>query len=482
MTAERCALPESDIASDAHTSSRGEASTSLASTKLADCSGEIDVAQGDAAPIYAREFLLSVRAAKGTQDAPPSIGLKARHVTPSRSRDFTPQSQPRIIPPPCSPSDSSPGEEPLEAGLAPSLPPSTSELDLAPPGLPFPDESLSPELEQEIEAAAVSAWRAMIAAEAAVDAPSCSWGRDGDFSQLLGRLRCAPGGCVSLAVLRQEAPPELRSIMRNGTAFATWLRHRTGAVEVCGTEGQEVVVLSTLQRTNRNSAEEAESCLSGGSFSFDPFAAEFVPTDNDSSAVNSSHESEQVGVLEDDCLLASAVAEAVLDASETMTVAEAHKLLFSARMSDDIAPRPPPGLGPEEEGDLSVWPTEDVPSWQQFDESPVWSFDDLAWQSSEAPLVPQAGDVEQSSTAGKLNPKAAEFCPAISLAEYGQARMLGSARRRAARTRERCKASGVPDAIPEEPFTCSEETTTDNPTDNRSETTVSHDEEESLPT
>lgn len=491
MAAERCALPESDIASDAHTSSRGEAFTSLARTKLADHSAEIDVAQqGEAAPIYAREILLSMRAVKGTQEAPSSIGLTTRHVTPPRSRDFTQQPQPRIIPPPCSQSDSSLQELPYEAYLTPPLRPSTAELDLTPPGLTFAEEPLSPELEKEIEAAAASAWRAMFAAEVAFAAPAtlheasaCSWGRDGDFSQLLSRLRRAPGGFVSLAVLRQEAPPGLRRSMRDGTAFATWLRHRTGAIEVCGSAGQEVVMLSALQSTNKISAEATEFCLPSGSFSFDPTAVEFYPTGNDSGALDGSHESEHLGVLEDDCQLPAAVAEACLDSSETMTVAEAHKLLFSARMSDDVAPRPPPGLGPEEEGELSVWPTEEVPIWQHFDESPVWSFDDLAWQSSEALLVPEADDVEQSSTTGKLNPKAAEFCPAISLAEYGQARMLGSARRRAARTRERCKASGVPDAIPEEPFTCSEETTSDAVHQaNGSETATSNDEEESLPT
>jgi hypothetical protein len=201
--------------------------------------------------------------------------------------------------------------------------------------------------------------------------------------------------------------------------------------------------------------------------------------DNDLSALT---RSEDLELLDDACKLPAAVAEAVLDASESMTVAEAHDLLFRARMTDDTAFGLPPGLGPQEEGDLSIWPTEEVPLWQQSDGSPVWSFDDLAWKSSEVSVVPQADDDEQSSATGELNPKAADFCPTISLAEYRQAKMVGSARRRAARTRERYKASGVPDVIPEEPVTCSEETTSDAlHRATGSETTTSNDEEESLP-
>eukprot|EP00930_Biecheleria_cincta_P072222 TRINITY_DN59658_c0_g1_i1.p1 TRINITY_DN59658_c0_g1~~TRINITY_DN59658_c0_g1_i1.p1 ORF type:complete len:489 (-),score=90.83 TRINITY_DN59658_c0_g1_i1:312-1691(-) len=443
------------------------------------------VTSSEAQPMYARDLLLSARELLRMQDASPSIGLATRHVTLPGS----PKPQPRIIPPPCSPPGAS---SPREAGSVPFLPRSAAVLGLAPPGLTLAEEPLSPELEEEIEAAAASAWRAMTAAEAAVGTPEAlrqaatsSWGRDGDFSQLLTRLRRASGGCVSLALLRQEAPPELRSVMKDGAAFATWLRHRTGAVEVCGAVGREIVVLSKLQK-NRSSLEAAESCLPAGSFCFDPAAMEFYPTDNDSSAETQSDKPE---VLDDDCLLPAAVAEAVLSSSESMTVDEAHDLLFRTRLAGDAAFRMPPGLGPEEEeGDMSVWPTgtEQMPFWQHSDEGPVWSFDDLTWQNNEAPIVPQADDDDdddQSSATVKLNAKAAVFRPTISLAEYGQAKMLGSARRRAARARERYKASGVPDAIPEETVTCSEETTSD--TLHRatgSETTTSNDEEESVPT
>lgn len=462
--------------------------------------------------MYAKELLLSVRAFLG-KDAAPTDRLTTRNLSPlgsprapsetSVKMDSTSYTQ-------SGSSSSQSSEAPDAAELTSLLPPSAVGMEpvLPPPGLgppmPMAEESLSVELEQEIQAAAMAAWTAMKEAEAAALAPEAawgcsargSWGRGGDFSQLLSRLRRAPGGSVSLAVLRQEAPYELRTAMRDGTTFATWLSHRTGLIEVSGARGEEVVILSTPHRSKQQ-VEAADSFQAVSSFCFDPSASEFVmPADNEDALLGQSEDA-GLAALDDCSALPTAMAEAALSdhVPENLTVAEAHQLLMRARMTEDAtAPagiRGPPGLCSEEEGDSQVWRAEEeMPYWQQFDECPVWLSEDLSWETEEqqsagpgACQQPAAEDEKPVLKTGGLNPKAAEFRPTISLAEYSQARKLGSARRKATRTRQQLKASGIPDVIPEETITCSEETASgDEDQATGSDATTSNDEEESIAT
>lgn len=454
--------------------------------------------------VYAKELLLSVRACLG-EDAAPTDRLTTRNLSPLGSPRAPSETSVKMDSTSYTRSGSSPSQlsEALDSTDFTSLLPPTAvgmEPVLPPPGLgpPMPvaepvaetEESLSEELEQEIQTAAAAAWTAMKEAEAAALAPEASWGssvrgswgRGGDFSQLLSRLRRAPGGSISLAVLRQEAPYELRTAMRDGTSFATWLSHRTGLIEVSGARGEEVVNLSSPQR----SRQQVEAADSFQAFCFDPSASEFVMPMENEEAVFGQPEVAGLAALDDCSTLPAAMAEAALSdpIPENLTVAE----------EDAAAPaacRGPPGLCSEEEGDSQVWHAEEeLPYWKQFDECPVWLSEDLSWDTDEqrsagpgACQQPAAEDEEPMLKTGGLNPKAAEFRPTISLAEYSQARKLGSARRKATRTRQLLKASGIPDAIPEETITCSEETASgDEDQATGSDATTSNDEEESLTT
>eukprot|EP00930_Biecheleria_cincta_P053857 TRINITY_DN3964_c0_g1_i10.p1 TRINITY_DN3964_c0_g1~~TRINITY_DN3964_c0_g1_i10.p1 ORF type:complete len:489 (+),score=100.01 TRINITY_DN3964_c0_g1_i10:80-1546(+) len=478
----RYAYLEAGDASGAKQSSPDEAASRQSANTMTAFAGAGDgAAKENTSSVYDRELLLSVRTFLG-KDAAPNDRLTTRNLSPlgspraqsdaSMKRDSTSYTR-------SGSSSSQSSEAPDAADLSSLLLPSAVDMEpvLPPPGLgpasltvptTHAQESLSEELEQEIEAATAAAWRAMKETEAAAMAPEAawgtsargSWGRGGDFSQLLSRLRRAPGASVALAVLRQEAPYELRAAMRDGTTFSTWLSHRTGLIEVSGAIGEEVVVLSTPQKS-RQFAEAAESFQAVNSFCFDPSASEFVmPVDNEDADFAQPEDS---GAALPTALAEAALADSVPD---NLTVAEAHQLLMRARMAEDAtAPaafRGPPGLCSEEEQEnLQVWQgKEDAQYWQQFDECPLWLSEDQSLDiEDEKPLVKTGG----------LNPKAVEFRPTISLAEYSQARKLGSARRKATRTRQQFEASGIPDAIPEDQATGSDATT-------------SNDEEESLAT
>lgn len=449
--------------------------------------------------MYAKELLLSVRTFLG-KDAAPNDCLTTRNLSPlgsPRAQSETSIKMDSTSYTRSGSSSSQSSEAPDAADLTSLLLPTAvdTETVLPPPGLgpplppvPTAQESLSEELEQEIEAAAAAAWTAMKEAEAAAMAPEAawgtsargSWGRGGDFSQLLSRLRRAPGSSVPLAVLRLEAPYELRAAMRDGTTFSTWLSHRTGLIEVSGANGEEVVILNTPHRS-RQQPEGAQNFQAMNSFCFDPSASVFVmPMDNEDAAFA---QSEGSG-LDDSAALPTAMAEAALtdDVSDNLTVAEAHQLLTRARMAEEATPpeafRGPPGLC-----------SEDAQYWQQFDECPLWLSEEQSWETGEqsaglaAHQQPVVEDENPLLKTGGLNPKAAEFLPTMSLAEYSQARKLGSARRKATRTRQQFEASGIPDAIPEEPITCSEETASgDEDQATGSDATTSNDEEESLAT
>ncbi|CAJ1353242.1 unnamed protein product [Effrenium voratum] len=131
------------------------------------------------------------------------------------------------------------------------------------------EELITTSLEKDI-AAATAAAVASAADEMTSFAASraASWGKSNDPSHLLNRVRRAPGHSVLLATLCQEAPPELKLLMKEGQAFATWLRHRTGLLEVKGLPGEEFVVwVGSVKET---AAEQTD-------FAFNPQATEFNP-------------------------------------------------------------------------------------------------------------------------------------------------------------------------------------------------------------
>jgi len=413
-----------------------------------------DVAIRESSLVYSKELLLSLWLLPDTSDA-------ASHVYQA-TRNFTLHMQTDTMP--CDQASSFPKlSEPTDTANSPYLlPPSAADIKpVPPPGLTPSKECRGVDQQNPFAAAAIgaaaapapaatAARRDMHAAGAAVTAPeavwkvpqtklACSWGAGGDFSSLIARLRHAQGARVPLAVLRQEAPSELRGVMRDGATFATWLSHRTGLVEVCGALGKEVVVLST-PGTNM-SQPEAIGCFSAqGSFFFDKTVSKFPLSDKTDAAYT---HAECSGPLGDDALLAAAAAEA---ASERIAhFQEQHKLCT------------------------------DMHFWQLGDHFAGWWPEYLAWQSEQALSSPL------TVRSGGLDPNVAEFRPAMSLAEYSQTRKLGTMRQKAGRSRQEFEASCIPNKILEEPITCSEDTTSGDEDRGTSSDTTSNGEEESLP-
>jgi len=301
-------------------------------------------------------------------------------------------------------------------------PASLSAFQMLPPteALPAPtpeeeaamQEMIFAKLEQDIADATEAVTAMMAMTSPATDVPaksSCGWGKNNDPSSLLTRVRRAPGRHVSLEVLRQEAPAELKQFMQDGTSFAMWLRHRTGLLKVNGLPGEEVVVFAGSAK--EQAAEEIG--LDPQAEEFNPLygldlceMAEYMAYDeacNDMAAFMTYFEEGQSGtdfVLPDDFT------------ESTLTGLEGLDELNSEALSELQAIGPPPGLTLELEVD-----------------------------------GPNAYEAEREVVkAGGLNPKAAEFRPTKTLAD--SEKMIRSRRGK----------TGVPDAIPEEPITGSSET------------------------
>lgn len=117
----------------------------------------------------------------------------------------------------------------------------------------------------------------------------------------------------------------------------------------------------------------------------------------------------------------------------------------------------------------------DMHFWQLGDHFAGWWPEYLAWQNDQALSSPLAVGT------GGLDPNAAEFRPAMSLAEYSQTRKLGTMRQKAGRSRQEFEASCIPNKILEEPITCSEDTTSGDEDQGTSSDTTSNGGEESLP-
>mmetsp|Transcript_90225 Transcript_90225/g.160700 ORF Transcript_90225/g.160700 Transcript_90225/m.160700 type:complete len:415 (+) Transcript_90225:65-1309(+) len=392
--------------------------------------------------VYQKELLLVVRSFMDLKgDSSDAAVCPVSRVLPPRS-PRSPCPTPRNLEAPASP------EPTLKSSEASFPSPSTAASVTASDSDDFciaSWNSLSEDLEKEIQAAQAAAQAALSAAP-----PESSWGKDAHYSQLLTRLRRASGYSLPLATLRREAPRELRFVMKDGEAFATWLSHRTGLVEVQGPPGQEQVVLhQSAHRRKFNfefdpEATEFSPVAGSTNFSFDPDAADFnfAEFNFDPTASEFYYDHQYAADVDMEALAMDWTGAGMEDpsamayGSDHLTVAEAHELLLSSKMAgfgDQMsvpAFRPPPGLSSEEEP--SVAPAE-------------------------------AG----------LNPEAAEFRPVLSLAEYGKVRKLGS------KSKLKHKAaSNLPEAIPEEPITGSSETASGD--EEPSEDSVSIFEEESV--
>eukprot|EP00442_Polarella_glacialis_P009884 CAMPEP_0115083498 /NCGR_PEP_ID=MMETSP0227-20121206/20596_1 /TAXON_ID=89957 /ORGANISM="Polarella glacialis, Strain CCMP 1383" /LENGTH=477 /DNA_ID=CAMNT_0002471917 /DNA_START=74 /DNA_END=1507 /DNA_ORIENTATION=+ len=277
-----------------------------------------------------------------------------------------------------------------------------------------------------------------------------SWGKGAEYSQLLTRMRRASGGTVPLALLREEAPIELRKIMKDAAAFSAWLAHRTGLIEVSGSPGQEMVTL-TLPRSEPKAPAKASisfalnpqatEFLPVFGFAFDPWATEFVPTDDADTATATGVEQPlpvfdvPTGTLEQEedadanALLPCAMAAAALLGSENMTVAEAHELLRKTNFGNEVAP---------------------VENFENFDSSfdsfERFKADLFGWDSSQQM---EAMDLIWGTfPADGLNPQAVEFQPTAPTGVSAKGRSGGSSSRKAI-AKHRFQQTR-PEAIPEE--------------------------------
>lgn len=166
----------------------------------------------------------------------------------------------------------------------------------------------------------------------------------------------------------------------------------------------------------------------------------------------------QLSQSQDTGLLWAGMAQAQHGDPEYLTVADAHRLLVRARRAQGAAVSATlggsPGLCPMDDRNLQARHNECCPWWEPGDECPFsWQSEwDLAWQGKEPkPATAYTKDGQQQALrTGGLNPKAAEFRPTMSLAEY-QARKLDLARCKAAQQRRKhWESSEIPDVIPEE--------------------------------
>lgn len=160
-------------------------------------------------------------------------------------------------------------------------------------------------------------------------------GENEDYSFLLTRLRQEPNSTIAISALRREAPKELRRVMKDPKAFATWLRHRTGLIEVSGPAGKELVVLKQSVHEQRNPAvaESTVEEVCTVPFSLNPAAAEFVPPGIEAmqslNAETSSFLLDEANE-DDDGLINAAIAAG----TERITVAEVHEKLKAQRSPD----------------------------------------------------------------------------------------------------------------------------------------------------
>lgn len=282
---------------------------------------------------------------------------------------------------------------------------------------------------------------------------------------------------MSLVALRQEAPHELRAVMRDGVVFATWLSHHTGIVEVCGTRGAEWVVLHTPYKKRLQVEDQffwaAESCSSSMT-AWDSYTT----SNNDAELAQS----------EDTGPLPAGMANAVHRDSENLTVADAHRLLVRARMAQAQAAAVSatfggsPGLCSVDDKGLQVWDNRCCPWWQRKYEYPMSCHSEcsLAWEGNES--EPAAVDEQRVVKTGGLNSKASEFRPTIRPDVY-QARTLDLARCKSTLKCKQWEASEVPDAIPEEEVIAWSEETASGDEDQATgsdATTINDDEDDSL--
>lgn len=381
--------------------------------------------------VYTREWLLSVRAFVPVTDDD-QVCLKSLHITPDAS--------------PCSMSnDFSPKFGTLEGNvpdlsfemkkLSPKVVPPTAALMVTPAEKAAMQEMIFASLQKDIEQATALA----LASDETLPARA-GWGKGGDPSQLLNRIRRAPGRSVPLATLVDEAPLDLKLLLQDAEAFATWLRHRTGLLQVKGLAGDEYV---TWAGSTKESAEESHE------FAFNPQASEFNPW-----------------MYGDEC-------NYDFDPSEYMTIEEAAKMYYGEGQDGDYGLLGPDCIDFALPGEMlgdTVQGVDDV------EEVPLSAIGPPPGLSEEAEEPPKDKDTTEAVIFGALNPKAAEFHPTAFLAEYDKARKVGPKSHKAKSRR----VASRPCAIPEEPITGSSETASggEDPATVYEDSTSGEDEEE----
>lgn len=323
--------------------------------------------------VYTREWLLSVRAFVPVTDDD-QVCLKSLHITPDAS--------------PCSMSnDFSPKFGTLEGNvpdlsfemkkLSPKVVPPTAALMVTPAEKAAMQEMIFASLQKDIEQATALA----LASDETLPARA-GWGKGGDPSQLLNRIRHAPGRSVPLATLVDEAPLDLKLLLQDAEAFATWLRHRTGLLQVKGLAGDEYV---TWAGSTKESAEESHE------FAFNPQAAKMYYGEGQDG---------DYGLLGPDCIDFALPGEMLGDTVQGVDDVEEVPL---------SAIGPPPGL------------------------------------SEEAEEPPKDKDTTEAVIFGALNPKAAEFHPTAFLAEYDKARKVGPKSHKAKSRRVASRPCAIPE-------------------------------------
>lgn len=391
--------------------------------------GEVGLANES---VYTREWLLSVRAFVPVTDDD-QVCLRSLHITPdaspcSMSNDFSPKF------------GTLEGNVPdfsFEKKLSPKVMPPTAALMVTPAEKVAMQDMIFASLQKDIEQATALA----VASDETLPSRA-GWGKGGDPSHLLNRIRRAPGRSVPLATLADEAPLDLKLLLQDAEAFATWLRHRTGLLQVKGLAGDEYV---TWAGSTKESAEESHE------FAFNPQASEFNPW-----------------MYGDEC-------NYDFDPSEYMTVEEAAKMYYGEGQDGDYGLLGPDCIDFALPGEMlgdTVQGVDDV------EEVPLSAIGPPPGLSEEAEEPPKEKDTTEAVTFGALNPKAAEFHPTAFLAEYDKARKVGPKSHKAKSRR----VASRPCAIPEEPITGSSETASggEDPATVYEESTSGEDEEEAL--
>lgn len=399
-----------------------------------------DTGESSAESVYSREWLLSVRAFVPVADD--LVCLRSIHITPDASpcsvaNDFSPtfgQIEGHV-------SDLSFDTTKLSSKVKP--PTATPVMSVPTPAeRAAMEEMIFASLQKDIAQATAFV---LASADDTVPPSRAGWGKGGDPSQLLNRIRRAPGRTVSLATLADEAPLDLKILLQDPEAFSTWLRHRTGLLQVKGSAGEEYVEYATWAGSKDSAGESA--------FAFNPQASEFNPW-----------------MYGDDCN------DCNYDFDEYMTVEEAAMMYYGEGQDGMDC-----GLPGQEGIDFAL------PGEMLGDASPGAGAEDLALsaigpppglgQEAEEP-PPKEKEIAAEVTFGALNPKAAEFHPTVFLAEYDKARKVGP---KSHKVKSRRVASR-PCAIPEEPITGSSETASggEDPATPYEESTSGEDEEEAL--